>query len=78
MDWIGEQARWWDGGLDAVSRSAGSESEESFDLMAGAEAEASVLLESLQEDLDDDEKVVGRKHGDTETGLTGHRVFDKM
>ena len=54
LDWIGEQARWWDGGVDVFdkgSRGGGarSESEESFDLMYGAEAEASLLLESLRE-----------------------------
>jgi D-arabinono-1,4-lactone oxidase len=52
-DWIGEQARWWDGGADVFAKTtstARSESEESFDLMAGAEAEASILLDSLCED----------------------------
>ncbi|KAF2120020.1 D-arabinono-1,4-lactone oxidase [Lophiotrema nucula] len=52
-DWVGEQARWWDGGLDAFTKTNGSESGESFDMMAGAEAEASVLLESLRDDLDE-------------------------
>jgi D-arabinono-1,4-lactone oxidase len=52
VDWVGEQARWWDGGADVFEKttSARSESEESFDFMAGAEAEASVLLESLHEE----------------------------
>lgn len=49
VDWIGEQARWWDGGIDVFEKN-GSESGESFDLMAGAEAEASILLESLRDD----------------------------
>jgi D-arabinono-1,4-lactone oxidase len=35
-DWIGEQARWFDGGFDVLEKN-GSESGESFDLMAGAE-----------------------------------------
>jgi D-arabinono-1,4-lactone oxidase len=52
-DWIGEQARWWDAGMDLFAKTSaeGSESGESFDLMAGAEAEASVLLESEKEEL---------------------------
>lgn len=45
-DWIGEQARWWDGGVDVFEKKNGSESGESFDLMAEAEAEASILLEN--------------------------------
>lgn len=49
-DWVGEQARWFDGGVDVFAKRHGSESEESFDLMAGAEA--SVLLESLRDDLE--------------------------
>ena len=49
-DWVGEQARWWDGGSDVFAKSTGarSESEESFDLMA--EAEASMLLEGLRDE----------------------------
>ncbi|KAF2749289.1 D-arabinono-1,4-lactone oxidase [Sporormia fimetaria CBS 119925] len=54
VDWVGEQARWWDGGADVFSKSATqtprSESEESFDLMAGAEAESSMLFESLRDE----------------------------
>ena len=47
VDWIGEQARWYDGGIDVFEKND-SESGESFDLMAEAEAEASVLLESVR------------------------------
>jgi D-arabinono-1,4-lactone oxidase len=56
-DWIGEQARWWDAGMDLFAKTSaeGSESGESFDLMAGAEAEASVLLESEKEELPSEE-----------------------
>ncbi|KAF2497262.1 hypothetical protein BU16DRAFT_354995 [Lophium mytilinum] len=79
IDWVGEQARWWDGGID-MSSSGRSESEESFDLMHGAEAEASVLLESLREDMEDDETegLLGRTHGNPVDGWSGTRVFDKM
>ena len=52
IDWIGEQARWWDGGVDVFEKTGTeSESGESFDLMAGAEAESSLLLESLRDDV---------------------------
>jgi D-arabinono-1,4-lactone oxidase len=56
-DWIGEQARWWDAGMDLFAKTSaeGSESGESFDLMAEAEAEASVLLESEKEELPSEE-----------------------
>lgn len=78
-DWIGEQARWWDGGMDALTKTNGnrSESEESFDLMAGAEAEASVLLESLRDELPDEEVEKCVREGSIE-GITGHDVFNKM
>lgn len=78
VEWVGEQARWWDGG--AGMGSGRSESEESFDLMVGAEAEASVLLESLREDMEEDEvdALRGRRHGSATEGFTGTRVFDKM
>ncbi|OCK77795.1 L-gulonolactone/D-arabinono-1,4-lactone oxidase [Lepidopterella palustris CBS 459.81] len=77
-DWVGEQARWWDGGIGMSSER--SESEESFDLMAGAEAETSILLESLREDIDDEEveELQGRFHGNATEGFLGTRVFDKM
>jgi len=54
VDWIGEQARWWDGGVDVFEK-AGSESGESFDLMATSEAESSVLLESLRDEMNESE-----------------------
>lgn len=78
VEWVGEQARWWDGG--AGMGSGRSESEESFDLMVGAEAEASVLLESLREDMEEDEvdTLQGRRHGSATEGFTGTKVFDKM
>lgn len=58
VDWIGEQARWWDGGIDVFEKTeTASESGESFDLMAGAEAESSVLLESLRDDLENIEGI---------------------
>ncbi|KAF2740827.1 D-arabinono-1,4-lactone oxidase [Polyplosphaeria fusca] len=73
-DWVGEQARWWDGGADVFEKK--SESEESFDLMAGAEAEASILLESLRDDENEDvekrtRELPGVRFGDAS-------VFDKM
>lgn len=50
VDWIGEQARWWDGGVDVFEKMGDgetrSEGGESYDMMAGAEAEASVLLDA--------------------------------
>jgi D-arabinono-1,4-lactone oxidase len=78
-DWVGEQARWWDGGTDVFTTKSGhisanrSESEESFDLMAGAEAEASVLLESLRDEMPTPEleKRVWE-------GSTGQGNFEKM
>ncbi|KAF1364388.1 D-arabinono-1,4-lactone oxidase [Lizonia empirigonia] len=49
LDWIGEQARWWDGGVDVFEKmgdgETGSEGGESYDMMAGAEAEGSVANE---------------------------------
>lgn len=76
VDWIGEQSRWFDGGVDVFEKN-GSESGESFDLMAGAEAESSVLLESLRDD-DEDEEVERRVRDDTDDGVTGTAVFNKM
>ncbi|KAK1910346.1 hypothetical protein P3342_006622 [Pyrenophora teres f. teres] len=81
QDWIGEQARWFDGGVDVFEK-ADSESGESFDLMAGAEAENSVLLEGLSDELVVTEEsyqtmVEGRRYA-TEEGFTGTNVFDKM
>jgi D-arabinono-1,4-lactone oxidase len=82
VDWIGEQARWWDGGVDVFEK-AGSESGESFDLMAGAEAESSVLLEGLRDEVytfetEDKDEVEGRRKEGSEKGVTGTGVFDKM
>ncbi|KAF2442888.1 L-gulonolactone/D-arabinono-1,4-lactone oxidase [Karstenula rhodostoma CBS 690.94] len=77
VDWVGEQARWYDGGVDVFEKN-GSESGESFDLMAGAEAEASVLLESLRDD-DEDLEVEKRRREDTEEFfISGTNVFNKM
>ncbi|KAF2203463.1 D-arabinono-1,4-lactone oxidase [Delitschia confertaspora ATCC 74209] len=78
VDWVGEQARWWDGGDGGVFEKTGregprSESEESFDLMAGAEAEASVLLESLKEGKEEEMEVEKRYRG-----MEGEGVFEKM
>jgi len=81
VDWIGEQARWWDGGIDVFEK-AGSESGESFDLMAGAEAESSILLESSREDVRifQSEEVLDerRRREGTEEFVTGTNVFNKM
>ncbi|KAF2261785.1 L-gulonolactone/D-arabinono-1,4-lactone oxidase [Lojkania enalia] len=76
-DWVGEQARWWDGGMDVFIKTNGSESEESFDLMAGAEAEASLFLESMRDD-EENEGVEQRIREAHEAGMTGTSVFDKM
>lgn len=76
VDWIGEQARWYDGGIDVFEKN-GSESGESFDLMAGAEAEASVLMESLRDDPADAE-LEKRVRENTEEFVTGTNVFNKM
>jgi D-arabinono-1,4-lactone oxidase len=76
VDWIGEQAGWWDGGVDIFEK-AGSESGESFDLMAGAEAESSVLLEGLRDDFEN-EAVEGRRREGAEEYATGTDVFGKM
>ncbi|KAF2010800.1 L-gulonolactone/D-arabinono-1,4-lactone oxidase [Aaosphaeria arxii CBS 175.79] len=74
-DWIGQQARWWDGGEDVFEKKDITEtgSEESFDLMAGAEAEASILLESLKDELDSPE--FERR---VREGSSGDQVFEKM
>ncbi|ORY13358.1 D-arabinono-1,4-lactone oxidase-domain-containing protein [Clohesyomyces aquaticus] len=76
-DWIGEQARWWDGGVDVFTSEKGSESEESFDLMAGAEAEASILLESLRDEGEAWE-VERRIRENQERGKGAVGAFDKM
>lgn len=76
VDWIGEQARWYDGGLDVFEKN-GSESGESFDLMAGAEAEASMLLESLRDDPAGHD-LERRARENTEEFVTGTNVFNKM
>jgi D-arabinono-1,4-lactone oxidase len=76
-DWVGEQARWWDGGADVFAKTAStarSESEESFDLMAGAEAEASILLQSLHDDLPPSPGFERR----IREGGEGHSNFEKM
>lgn len=71
VDWIGEQARWYDGGVDVFSdEKNGSDSGESFDLMAGAEAEASVLFDSSSSEQ--------RVREGTEHYVTGTNVFNKM
>ena len=75
VDWVGEQARWYDGGLDVFEKN-GSESGESFDLMAGAEAESSMLLESLRDE--DELEVEQRRREDTEEFVTGTNVFNKV
>ena len=82
VDWIGEQARWFDGGLDVFEK-AGSESGESFDLMAEAEAQNSVLLEGLTDELIVTEdsysmEAESRMREETEQYITGTNVFNKM
>ncbi|KAL5118011.1 D-arabinono-1,4-lactone oxidase [Pleosporales sp. CAS-2024a] len=82
VDWIGEQARWWDGGMDVFEKGTanGSESGESFDLMA--EAEASVMLEDRTDArafmTEDAEHVQARKRESTEEYITGTAVFNNM
>jgi D-arabinono-1,4-lactone oxidase len=76
VDWVGEQARWYDGGVDVFEKN-GSESGESFDLMAGAEAESSMLLESLRSS-DTEESLERRIRENTEEYATGTAVFSKM
>jgi D-arabinono-1,4-lactone oxidase len=82
VDWIGEQARWFDGSADIFEK-AGSESGESFDYMAGAEAESSVFLEGLRDDEIVTESsyerfVEPKRREGTEEGLMGTDVFGKM
>jgi D-arabinono-1,4-lactone oxidase len=75
QDWIGEQARWWDGGVDVFEKTnaegaeEASESGESYDMMAGAEAESSVLLESLRDEMTEKELHERSSHTETETLL---------
>jgi D-arabinono-1,4-lactone oxidase len=81
VDWIGEQARWWDGGVDVFEKAeVGSESGESFDLMAEAEAQSSVLLEGLSDEVvgGEDEVTESRRREGTEEYFTGTNVFNKM
>jgi D-arabinono-1,4-lactone oxidase len=66
-----------------VFEKAGSESGESFDYMAGAEAESSMLLESLSDELivteeTYDKVTESRKREGTEEYMTGTNVFNKM
>jgi D-arabinono-1,4-lactone oxidase len=82
VEFVGEQARWFDGGVDVFEK-AGSESGESFDYMAGAEAESSMLLESLSDELivteeTYDKVTESRKREGTEEYMTGTNVFNKM
>lgn len=81
VDWIGEQARWWDGGVDVFEK-AGSESGESFDYMTGVEAENSVLLEGLSDDVQSEQssgtEVEKRIREGSEQSLGGTSVFHKM
>ncbi|KAF4304275.1 putative d-arabinono- -lactone oxidase protein [Botryosphaeria dothidea] len=69
VDWIGEQAVW------RSPRS--SSSQESFDILHGAEAETSQLLESATE-RDHVEEMMEEVHGSVVRGLTGTQVFNKM
>ncbi|KAH7044565.1 D-arabinono-1,4-lactone oxidase-domain-containing protein [Macrophomina phaseolina] len=69
VDWIGEQAVW------RSPRS--SSSQESFDILHGAEAEASQLLESASE-KDQIEEMMEEVHGSVARGVTGTQVFNKM
>jgi D-arabinono-1,4-lactone oxidase len=80
QDWIGEQARWWDGGVDVFEKTNPdsedhSESGESFDLMAGAEAESSVLLESLRDEMTTQEVHERSSHTETATLLESMSEF---
>jgi D-arabinono-1,4-lactone oxidase len=80
VDWIGEQARWWDGGVDVFEKTNGSESGESFDLMS--EAEASMLLDSRDDvrtfTTERSWELEGRRREGTEEGVMGTNVFNKM
>jgi D-arabinono-1,4-lactone oxidase len=91
-DWVGEQARWFDGGVDVFTKKEESDSEESYDLMAGAEA--SLLLESVKDETetesDEEEepkrRTVSETHPELEQRVRegpdgrqgGENVFDKM
>jgi D-arabinono-1,4-lactone oxidase len=93
-DWVGEQARWFDGGVDVFTEKEDSESDsgESYDLMANADA--SLVLESVKDDTetesDEDEEPRGRTGHDTHPELeprvregpdgehSDEKVFDKM
>jgi D-arabinono-1,4-lactone oxidase len=81
QDWIGEQARWWDGGVDVFEKTLPedaeerSESGESFDLMAGAEAESSVLLDSLRDGMSEKEVHERESHTETATLLESMSEF---
>ncbi|KAL1616066.1 D-arabinono-1,4-lactone oxidase [Neofusicoccum ribis] len=69
VDWIGEQAVW------RTPRS--SSSQESFDVMHGAEAEASQLLDAAGTESFD-ERMEEEVHGSVVRGFTGTQVFNKM
>lgn len=68
VDWIGEQAVW------RTPRS--SSSQESFDVLHGAEAEASQLLDAAGTESFDEK--MEEVHGSVVRGFTGTQVFNKM
>ncbi|KAF2143361.1 uncharacterized protein K452DRAFT_286187 [Aplosporella prunicola CBS 121167] len=73
VEWFGEQA--------VRNRPKSSSSEESFDILHGAEAEASTLLPYLTRVADEDEyeeRMREEVHGSAVKGLTGTQVFNKM
>lgn len=73
VDWVGEQA--------AKASPKSSTSEESFDILHGAEAEASFMLERLKEEAsteDGSEILDDEVHGSMRQGATGIQVFNKM
>jgi len=55
-----------------------SSSEESFDILHGAEAEASALLERMSQGELGETELEAETHGSMREGVTGIQVFNKM
>ena len=73
VDWFGEQA--------VRTGPGSSSSDESFDVLHGAEAEASQLLHHVREEDHhfEEESLHKETHSDDpQSGVTGVKVFDKM
>lgn len=80
MWWYGQQTAQLNNESDAQLQSVppSASSQESFDVMHEAEAEASGLLHNIESDEDDDTVLGQRTRPDAVEGPTGVRMFEKM